>query len=100
MIYGLAEKIKALRIQKGLTQTEIAKRLRITKNSVNAWESGSSSPSLIHLARLVQIFGVSTDYLLGVNERVTVDITEFDELQKEAVYNLTQTFNKMNSNKK
>ncbi|MCL2636781.1 MAG: helix-turn-helix domain-containing protein [Oscillospiraceae bacterium] len=100
MIYGMAEKIRTLRLQKGLTQTEIAKRLNITKNSVNVWETGACAPSLINLARLAQIFGVSTDYLLGVNERVTVDITEYDDLQREAIHSLTQIFNKMNSGKK
>jgi len=99
MIYGMAEKIRALRCQKGLTQTEIARRLNISKNSVNVWETGACAPSLINLARLAQIFGVSTDYLLGVNERLTIDITEFDDLQKEAIHNLTQIFGKMNTKK-
>jgi transcriptional regulator with XRE-family HTH domain len=97
MIYGMAEKIRALRLQKGFTQTEIAKRLNITKNSVNVWETGACAPSLINLARLAQIFGVSTDYLLGVSDRTTVDITDFNELQREAVQGLTQVFAKMNS---
>jgi len=96
MIYGLSEKIKTLRVQKGLSQAQIAERLNISKNSVSVWEAGASSPSLIHLARLAQIFGVSTDYLLGVNERLTVDISEFDEFQREAIQSLTQVFVKMN----
>ncbi|MDR2559290.1 MAG: helix-turn-helix domain-containing protein [Oscillospiraceae bacterium] len=99
MIYGFTEKIKNLRLQKGLTQVQIAKRLNITKNAVYSWEMGTSSPSLINLARLAQIFGVSTDYLLGVNERLTIDITEYDDLQKEAIHSLTQIFKKMNDNK-
>lgn len=96
MIYGLSEKIKTLRVQKGLSQAQIAERLNISKNSVSVWEAGASSPSLIHLARLAQIFGVSTDYLLGVNERLTIDISEFDEFQREAIQSLTQVFVKMN----
>jgi len=100
MVYGLSEKIRNLRLQKGFTQVHIAKRLNITKNSVNSWEMGASSPSLINLARLAQIFGVTTDYLLGVNERITVDITEFDDLQREAIHSLTQVFCKMNNTKK
>jgi len=96
MIFGLSEKIKDLRLQKGLTQVQIAKRLGITKNAVNAWETKTSSPSLTYVVRLSQILGVSTDYLLGVNERLTVDISEFNELQKEAILTLTQIFGKMN----
>jgi transcriptional regulator with XRE-family HTH domain len=95
----MSEKIKTLRLNKGFTQTRIGELLNINKCSVNAWESGASSPSLINLARLAQIYGVSTDYLLGVNERVTVDITEYDDLQREAIHSLTQVFNKMNGKK-
>lgn len=41
----IAEKIKSLRQQDSLTQAELAKRLGITRSSVNAWEMGISAPS-------------------------------------------------------
>ena len=41
----IADRIKALREQKGYTQVELAKRLGITRSSVNAWELGISVPS-------------------------------------------------------
>jgi len=101
MIYGLSERIKNARTQKGLTQVQVSKRLNITKSAVNAWETGSSTPSLTCIIKLSQMLGVSTDYLLGVDERegLNIDIMAFDDLQREAMQNLASTFNKMNSNK-
>ena len=60
----IAEKIKRLREQDSLTQAELAKRLGITRSSVNAWEMGISAPSTQYLVELANIFKVSTDYLL------------------------------------
>ena len=85
MIYGLYDKIKSLREHFGMSQVQLAERLGVTKSAVNAWENGTNSPSISYIVKLAQIFGISTDYLLGVNERLTVDITSLDDLQKQAV---------------
>ncbi|MBE6901214.1 MAG: helix-turn-helix transcriptional regulator [Ruminococcaceae bacterium] len=96
MVYGLYEKIKNLRVHSGMSQVQLAERLGITKSAVNAWESGTNSPSLSYIIKLAQVFGVSTDYLLGVNERLTVDITNLDELQKQAVTLMIKLFERDN----
>lgn len=97
MIYGLYEKIKNLRVNSGLNQVQLAKRLGVTKSAVNSWETGTNSPSLSYIIKLAQIFGVSTDYLLGVNERLTVDITSLDESQKQAVIFTIKLFERDNA---
>lgn len=58
-----AERIAALREQRHLTQAELAKRLGVTRSSVNAWELGISVPSTQYLVELAVLFGVSTDFL-------------------------------------
>ena len=45
MIINTAERIKELRLKNNMTQTELAKRLYITRSSVNAWEMATSIPS-------------------------------------------------------
>ena len=42
----IAEKIKALREARSWTQAELARRMGITRNGVNSWEQGLSTPSL------------------------------------------------------
>ena len=96
MIYGLYEKIKTQRIQVGLSQSELAKKLGVTKSAVNSWESGTNSPSVTYIIKMSQIFSVSTDYLLGVSQRLTVDITDLDDQQKQAVRLIIRLFENKN----
>lgn len=97
MIYELNEKIKNLRTNSGMSQVQLAERLGITKSAVNAWEAGTNSPSLSYIAKLARIFGVSTDFLLGVNERLTVDISGLDDMQRQAVLLMINLFKRDNS---
>ena len=75
----VADKIKTLREQKGITQAELAKQLGITRSSVNAWEMGISVPSTQYIVELAYIFKVSTDYLLGVDTTATVSVAGLSE---------------------
>jgi transcriptional regulator with XRE-family HTH domain len=62
MIMG--EKIALLRRQRGWSQEELADRLDVSRQSVSKWESGGSIPDLERVAKLAQVFEVSTDYLI------------------------------------
>lgn len=74
-----AERIKILREQAGMSQEKLAKRLGITRSSVNAWEMGISTPSTQYIAELAGLFQVSADYLLGLSETATVSIAGLTE---------------------
>ena len=49
----------------GYTQKEIAKALQVTESAVSFWENGKYQPSNENLQALADIYGVSTDMLLG-----------------------------------
>ncbi len=70
----IAEKVKKLREQKGLSQAELARLLGITRSSVNAWEMGISVPSTQYIVDLAGVFDISTDYLLGVDSSSTISV--------------------------
>lgn len=57
--------IKALRKERGLTQTELAKVVGFTHVAVVKWENGQREPDFSTLTKLADYFGVTTDYLLG-----------------------------------
>ena len=81
----VAEKIKTLREKQNLTQSALAKRLGITRSSVNAWELGISVPSTQYIVELAHIFSVSTDYLLGVDSSSTVSVAGLTEKDVQLV---------------
>ena len=84
----VADKIKFLREQIGLTQSDLAKRLGITRSSVNAWEMGISVPSTQYMVELANIFRVSTDYLLGMKTSAAVSVEGLTKEDVEMVYAL------------
>ena len=73
-LHLLAEKIRSLREQLGLTQAELAKKLGLTRSSINAWEMGLSVPSTPLIVDLSRFFGISTDFLLGIEEGSVVKV--------------------------
>ena len=60
----LADKIIALRRQRGWSQEELAGQLGVSRQAVSKWESASAIPDLERILKMSQIFEVSTDYLL------------------------------------
>lgn len=81
----VAERIKSLREQQNKTQAELAKMLGITRSSVNAWEMGISVPSTQYVVELANIFEVSTDYILGVNNSATISVAGLNDEDIELV---------------
>lgn len=62
----LGENIKIMRRKCGFTQEELAQRLAVTPQAVSKWENGNGTPDISQLIPLSQIFGITTDSLLGV----------------------------------
>lgn len=87
----IADRIKQLRSACGMTQTELARKLNITRSSVNAWEMGISTPSTAYLIELSLLFHVSTDYLLGL-DNASIDITNLSEREIKIIYDLIKYF--------
>ena len=81
----IADKIKILREGQGLTQSELAKRLGITRSGVNAWEMGISVPSTQYLVELAQLFKVSTDFLLDLPTTATISVDGLTDREIAAV---------------
>ena len=63
------ERIKKLRKQKDLTQEQLAEYMGISPQAVSRWETGASCPDISALPQLAELFGLTIDELLGVNEK-------------------------------
>ena len=95
MIVKTAERIKELREKNNYTQSELARRMNITRSSVNAWEMGISIPSTEKIVELSLLFHTTSDYLLGLDSDERVSIQRYSTDEKELVYRMLSYFNKI-----
>ena len=62
------ERLRALRQEKGIGQVRLAKELGVGKSVVSLWELGKCEPTLSKLKVMAEYFGVSIDYLAGLED--------------------------------
>lgn len=65
---NFGERLKELRIEKGLTQIQLAKILDISKSNISKYEAGSVEPNLDIITKCAVYFDVYTDFLLGLSD--------------------------------
>ena len=90
-------KLRTLRTQAGMSQTELAKRLNITKSVVSYYELQERTPSPDVLVQLADIFHVSTDYLLGINHKKMIDVSDLTDDDFQFLLLTIETLRKKNS---
>ena len=61
----LIKDLKKLRKDSGLSQSELAEQLHISRQAISNWENDKAEPDLENLVRLAEILGVSVDSLIG-----------------------------------
>lgn len=82
MVFG--ERLRTLREKRGWTQQDLADRLNISRNTVAGYESKGKIPREDTLISIADIFGVSTDYLLGRTDNP--DPHAYDEEDAEVAF--------------
>lgn len=63
-----AERLKELRLEKGLSQRELAKAVNLTHTAILRWENETHIPNAEAVVTLAKFFSVTTDYLLGLTD--------------------------------
>lgn len=93
---NFGENLKKLRTGRNLTQKDFGSRVGLSKAVVCKYENGMGYPTFDALIRIAQFFGVTTDYLLGVSNGKTVDVSGLTDSQVETIHALIAEFNKAN----
>lgn len=88
--------LKRLRKSHNLTQQELGSSVGLSKAVVSKYENGLGYPTFDTLIRIAEYFGVTTDYMLGVDNGKTIDVSELNESQIEAIQRIISEFNKDN----
>lgn len=96
MVVSLAEKLKNLRKSKKITQAELGKAIGMSSSVITHYELGYRMPSFDVLIKLAYFYGVTTDYLLGINDRkiLSIDIADFNEEQIQSLLSIINEFKK------
>lgn len=63
---GFSERLREIRKESGMSQKEAAQKLGLSPSGYAAWELGNTVPDVNRVSRIVQVFNVSADYLLGI----------------------------------
>lgn len=63
---NISVRIKELRTEKELLQKDLGKEIGATNDQIYYWETGKSEPSIEYIIKLAKFFGVTADYLLGL----------------------------------
>ncbi len=60
-------RIRQLREEQGMRQYELAAKMGVRQSSVHKWENGKGYPTFENLLALANLFGVSMDYIMGLD---------------------------------
>lgn len=80
------DRVKYLRNRKGYTHEELAELLAVSVSQIWRYEADKIDPSSDVVARLARLFGVTTDYLVGLSDEPTPPIAgELSEKERKIV---------------
>lgn len=91
----LNKNIKNLRLSRNISQVELARRLNVSKQSVSNWENDNIQPSIEMLVKIANCLDVSTDYLLGLSTKKTLDVDGLTDVQ---IAHIQQIINDLREN--
>ena len=79
MRHGFGEKLSKLRTELNLSQKQFGERIGTTQTNIALYESGERLPSCDNLVAIARTFHVSTDYLLGIEPKRSMDLSDLYE---------------------
>lgn len=80
------EILAELRQDSGMTQKDLAEKMHLASSSISNYETGHRSPAAEFICQAADMFGVTTDYLLGrANVNIPVDVMRRDYVSGQQV---------------
>ncbi len=92
----IGTKLKALRMENHLRQEQVAKLVGVDRSTVSLWESDQRQPPYGTLVRLANLYGVTTDYLLGQSDNRLLDLSGLTAAEAVLVCKLVESMTDKN----
>lgn len=94
----IADKIKFLRTEiLNISQEKFAKKIDVTRITVNNWEAGLSKPTIAHITMISLICNVTTDYLIRNDYPLELSVHNINEEEYQILSQLIEYFTKENN---
>lgn len=94
------DRIAKKRHERGWTQRELAQQIGLNIKSIKDWESGVSLPSAKTIIKLCQLLNVSSDYLLGLDNREMLFLDNLSTSDQIRIKAILQTLKNLNISSK
>ena len=91
-VFDFGLRLKELREQKHMSQSDLANRLNLSRAQISAYECNTSYPSVEKLIEMAVLFNTSADYLLGINHRPCIYLDEFSPSQQQMIKKIIDLF--------
>ena len=90
-MYDFGLRLKQLREKHNLTHSQEGKRVGITRAAISSHDNNISLPSVNVLAELALLYRVSTDYLLGLDNRTAIVLEDLTPRQSAVIQEVMDT---------
>lgn len=80
----IGKRIKELRITKNLSQKQLAEKIHVTQQVIALWETGKHEPKASYIYNLASFFGVTADYLIGLEDETGAKIRISDSFNNNS----------------
>lgn len=98
------DKLRELRLEKHMTQKELANKIGLVKGTISAYEQGKKYPSVDVLIKLCSTLHTSADYLLGLSDEMKLMKSNLTDEQmstfRKLIYEVEQYNNLKNTTRK
>ena len=91
---GFSQRLKELRSGKRLTQGQVAQRIGVTASMVSSYETDIRLPSYEVLIKISNLFGVTVDYLLCLDDKRFLDISDLSDEEAAVVSDMVTLLKK------
>ena len=92
------EILRDIRKERGLSQSKLGALTNLSKAVISKYENSISYPPYSVLIKFASVFGVSTDYMLGVEKKKTIDIEGLSGKQIDSLIIVASEYRKLNKN--
>lgn len=96
MIPTFASRLRQLRLDKNLRQEQVAKLIGVNKSAISSYENNTRQPSFDILVRLATLYRVSTDYLLGITNIRSLDLSGLSDEEAALISEMVAMMTKKN----